>query len=179
MTARGIIVSGAPHLAIVLGIDPGETSGWSIWERGDYLASGEVRTPAGRADAIHRAQRHAAAAGRPLIVIAEKWLAKGNKRWTPVQMMGAGAQWGRWAEQLEMAGIKSSRIVRVEPQEWRAATLGRRTLDRAGWKQLAVTLARGVAPRPVGVDEAEAIWIGRYGCYAAIVGEAMPKRRVA
>ena len=168
--------SGA-HECVVLGIDPGETSGWSVWLRGVYVESGEARTSEKRAAAVIVAQRCAESAGVSLIVVAEKWLAKGNKTWTPVQMMGTGAQWGRWAEQLDIAGIKPSSIVRVEPQVWRAATLGRRSLKRDAWKALAIAYARGVVPRPVGTDEAEAVFIGMWGMRAAEVGEALPKRR--
>jgi hypothetical protein len=168
---------GAVHECVVLGIDPGETSGWSVWLRGAYVESGEARTPQRRAAAVIVAQRCAESAGVPLIIAAEKWLARGNKTWTPVQMMGTGAQWGRWAEQIDIAGIPSSRVVRVEPQVWRAATLGRRSLKRDAWKQLAIAYARGVVPRPVGADEAEAVFIGLWGTRAAEVGEALPKRR--
>src|SRR5690606_31483646 len=112
-------------------------------------------------------------------VVAEQWMPVARGKWTPRTIAGTGAQWGRWAEQLEIAGVSMRRVVRVEPHEWRAVTLGRRRLERDVWKGWAMQVAPAYAGRLVGADEAEAVLIGLWGTRAAEVAKAVPKRRAA
>lgn len=166
-----------PHACVVLGIDPGATSGWAVVLRGDPTgAIGIARTAPERRDAVMYAQQVADRSGLPLVVVAEKWSAGGWASHTT--LLGLGAAWGAWREALVECGVPERRVVRVLTQTWRAAVLGGGN-RRGGrdWKREAVEWARRALGREVGPDAAEALAIAVWGARAGEVAEKMPKRR--
>lgn len=174
-----------PHLCVVLGIDPGATSGWAVVLRGEPTGDiGKARTAAERANAINVARECAQTAGLPLIVVAEKWSAGGWASHTT--LLGLGAAWGVWRESLRECGVPESRIVRVLTQTWRARILGGTNgKGKRDWKRearawadrtLATTHPRLVRPEGLTADESEALAIAAWGARAGEVAAVLPKR---
>lgn len=162
---------------VVLGIDPGATSGWAVVLRGEPTgAIGIARTAIDRHHAIMSAIQIADRNSLPLVVVAEKWSAGGWASHTT--LLGLGAAWGAWREALVECGVSERRVVRVLTQTWRAAVLGGGN-RRGGrdWKREAVEWARRALGREVGPDAAEALAIAVWGARAGEVAEKMPKRR--
>lgn len=172
-----------PHPCVVLGVDPGATSGWAVMVRGMVTdAIGVARTSDERRDAVSEAQRLALINALPLVVVAETWSAGG---WAShATLLGLGAAWGAWRETLAEHGIPARRIVRVLTQTWRAAILGGGN-RRGGrdWKAEAIRWAeRALGTRCPGrltADEAEALCMAAWGSRAGEVREVLerlPKR---
>lgn len=143
--------------AVILAIDPGATSGAALWSRGRLEMAAAVTSAAARGDCVTAATNAAALAGVPLVVVMERWTAGGHRG--HAQIVGLGAQAGRWLEALELAGIPAADVVRVYPQTWRAvlAPLPRKTGEQA--KASARMIAAGHLGREVLTDAAEAACI--------------------
>lgn len=173
---------------IVLGIDPGATSGWSLYASGAYVASGAAKSCAVRTTVIEALlalvarEGHTSLGAAPVVAAVESWTVGGKRRdkvdhWTPAVMIGLGASRGRWLEQLAIAGLPDRRVVSVVPQTWRTilAPFPRTTTEQA--KASAVRLARAIARREVGPDEAEAVMLGRWACGAPDVAALVQSKR--
>lgn len=172
--------------ALVLSIDPGQTSGWAVAWNGRVTVAGSARTASVRAGIVTAAVRDASDAGLPLIVVREDW-SVGGIRMTPATMLGLGAQWGRWAEHLDLHDVPAKNVVRVKPQRWRSALAGLPRRSRAEAKASACLVARGLLSRDVEEDEGEAVVIAHWALHAIEVAEVAAaararlerKRRVA
>ena len=166
--------------AVILAIDPGKRSGFSIWIRGILATWGPIE-PGDELTAVQAARVFEANEKLPLIVVGEKWTAGGWR--SAASMMGMGAQWGRWDGALRAANHPKRRVVRVYPQTWRAAILRpRRGANTEQLKHLSVTAANYVAASSVPIlddNVADAINIGRWATRAAVVEALMPKGRAA
>lgn len=176
---------------IVLAIDPGATSGWSLYLGDTYVASGaakscEVRTSAIDAlRALTEREGYASLKAAPVVAAVEMWTVGGRKgragkgdRWNPSTMIGMGAARGRWLEQLALAGLPDRRVLSVVPQTWRTilAPFPRTTTEQA--KASAVRLAKAIAGRDVGPDEAEGVMIGRWATRAPVaLALVAPRKR--
>lgn len=166
----------SPHRAVILGIDPGATSGWALL----YVdAHGRERLEAGTCrgasrDVVDRALALAAETGLPLVVVAERWSAGGWASHTT--LLGLGAAWGAWLAALD-GRVPKRRIVRVYSQTWRAAIIGGRQRSTEAWKESACRVAFVRWGVVLGPDAAEAACIAAWGARAGEVGAALPKSR--
>lgn len=173
-----------PHPCVVLGIDPGTTSGWAILVPESLaIRSGREGTPRLRCSAIDVghggvvdwAQETACSVGLPLVVVAEKWTAGGWASHTT--LLGLGAAWGKWEAALREAKHPKRRIVRVYSQTWRAAIIGGRQRPADEWKAAAQAQVKYRFGVECGPDAAEAVCIALWGSHAGEVGDVLPKRR--
>lgn len=174
---------------VILAVDPGEASGWAIWDRGDLVAHGPASMPIDRQMAVTRAVAIGDGTA-PLIVVAEKWNAimrgRGAPRLSTDTLTGLGAHWGRWLEQLDMNGgytlgrSKWPKIARVLPTTWQPLLLGKgRSEDLKRWSMLrAADWARTWHLQPPADDNvADAICIGEWATKAPEVAALLPKRK--
>jgi len=170
-----LVASAVKHRCSLLAIDPGKTSGWSLYLNGDLKHCGQCQTAVERHQAIETALVFDNKAS-PLVVVMETWSAGG---WASHKVMfGMGASRGRWLEQLDLAAIPKSRIVSVLPQRWRKDIFGRGMgkPSRDQFKEMAQTIVHLKHHIHVPHDIAEAILIGEWGTKSLEVGEAIPKR---
>jgi len=156
---------------VLLAIDPGATAGWALFVAGVLREVGIAKKATQRQAVVQAAIDLAATEGLSLIVVAEAWEAGGWKSHTA--MIGTGAQWGRWQEQLEMVGHPVRRILRVTPQRWRSLVLKARTKDAA----VAYCAARWEGFVFATADACEAACVGAWGTHAGEVAEVVPVRR--
>ena len=165
---------GAPGAAVViLAIDPGATSGAALHYGGRPRLAWTCATAAERAEVIATALRTAADLGAPLVVVMERWTAGGARG--HAQIVGLGAQAGRWLEALELAGIPAADVVRVYPQTWRAVLAPMPRKTGAAAKASARRVAAGYLGREVLTDAAEATCIALWAAQSDDV-EAMAAR---
>jgi voltage-gated potassium channel Kch len=161
-----------PHPCVVLGIDPGKSAGAAFFARGKFVEAYAVSTREGRVDVVRRARELAGDHELPLIVVAEKWGMAGP---FASMLQYLGEQWGIWKEVLLDEGVTERRIVRVYPQTWYSAVVGGKlTRDK---KLLVASIESRFKVRVATVDAACAVAMGFWGCYAADVGDRLPKRR--
>ncbi len=163
------------HPITVLAIDPAKVSGWAIFEHGRLIAHGVAES------AEERAAVFTEHADRIDVVVREKFTqynARGKRpgmaRGNFDTYIGLGAAWGRWAEQIEIVGLR--RIVGVTAMVWRGAVLGGMRQKRDDWKALAVRSVEARFGVRVTDDEAEAILIGFWATKAPEVWDAIPAR---
>ena len=155
---------------VVLGIDPGATSGWAIMAPGTadvrLLGSGQCRGAS--RDAVDSAQTWAEMLELPLVAVGERWSSamrmRGGARTSGFTQQGLGASWGRWQQLLEDAGQPKSKPLRVDLMTWRMGIFGGRFRRKSEvWKSLAVARAGTfIEGREPGTDEAEAICIAEF-----------------
>lgn len=156
---------------IVLGIDPGITSGWGLaTDHETIVDSGVATTAADRSAVIWRALDLAQEAHRLRVAIEWPTAGGGGAR----TALGIGKSRGRWLEMLELlAGYPEGRVLRLQPRQWRAATHGvvtakgdTRAEREAHFKRAACTYTGIVHP-----DEAEGCCIALHGA-ALVASEA-------
>lgn len=172
-----------PINAVILAIDPADTSGWAVLApdpsnpiRTVALAGGIAKTPADRALAVQVAQSWETIRQLPLLVVGETWrTSPGDKIGLPT-FIGMGAQWGRWAEQLEMAEVSPRRILRLTVGDWRQQIFGRSRMTNDAAKAAARNWAKAAGHGDVTDDEAEAICIGAVARTWARARDVLPKR---
>lgn len=161
-----------PHC--ILAIDAGETSGWGIgWHGagtpdGVRILSGETH-PRDAARVIELAKNTAALF--PLIVVGERWTRHGMQA---ESYGGLVAAWKAWTWALEAAGHHARHIVRVYPQTWRAAVLGRGNYPTEQARKVSIAVAKGrwKLDREPGHDEAAALCMLMWGMHAPEVEKA-------
>lgn len=173
-----------PLNAVMLGIDPGERSGWAVVYGGRLVVFGTAKDrPEDRDLAVSSAQAVAEGGGVPLMVGIEKFGAGlGAGRFFGARTLaGIERRVGAWVDAVERAGVKRSRIVRVLPQTWRWHVLGK---GRGSHEEMAAVTSSYVQRRfdlvtVPGEDECAAIGIACWMARAEEVQERMPKRRGA
>lgn len=160
--------------ALIFAIDPGADSGWALlrptpWQShmpraSELIASGLAKSANDRAKAIGTAMLACWDPPGALVVVAESWTAGGWKAIS--QVLGMGAAWGRWAEQLDLHGVPHQRVVRVTTQTWRKALKVR---DKDG----AVAYANAVTRSKItDHNVADAVCIGLWACHAPEAAKA-------
>ena len=160
---------------VILAVDPGDASGWSIWTNGGYKASGILE--AHQRDAIPRViemlSEYAEDAGSPPVMVRER----------PFSARTIGPAWGMWDAAWERAFGNRRKVVKVWPSTWMSRVLGVST--KAGKEAIrgrSIQTARtiqalaGQSMRETTHDEAAAVCIGRWGTHAGEVGKALGKR---
>ncbi|NIR31710.1 MAG: hypothetical protein GWN84_20835 [Gammaproteobacteria bacterium] len=160
-----------PWPVVVLAIDPGLTSGWALWAQGRHAGSGEAQVLDVEAVArvVRGALEIAEVASMPAVLVLERAYTGRTRHMGPARPL-----WERvWADQ---GGVKG-RVVRVYPATWRAKVLGRGmgSAKRAVAREAEQAVARRLARRRVGPDEAPAVCIGRWAVLAGELERVLPK----
>lgn len=169
--------SATPHSCVVLAIDTADNSGWcGITGNDEFLAFGEADTLDGPAlrYIVRWARSHADRRGVPLVLVLES--AWGGPAWV---LLGLGAARERWLSAWRDEGLPKSRVVSVQPSEWRARVLGRRwaRARREDVRPHEQAIAAATVKQPVSGDEAPAILIARWAMRCAKVARVLPAGR--
>jgi hypothetical protein len=162
----------------VLGIDPGECSGYSIWQRGKLVEYGEVDVFSTEpADVLERFM----ALGGPHVLVVERPFRVKYQNQT-----GIGTADKMWRELAKRLRVPRWRTVRVYPPTWRSCQLpkGFASAKREKVRPEEQLVARAVVLEQLGPDAPElgdesapAVLIGRWGVYAGEVQKVLPKGR--
>jgi hypothetical protein len=165
-----------PWLCVVLAVDTATNSGWSIYDCGKYVDSGELNTTtydaAERMDAYVRlALDLAEHTEAPCVMVLE----------TPyggsVDVIAAlGAARERWLRAWRDARQPKAKVILVAPSTWRGALGISQRGGREAIRETERMIARAKVKRDVGSDEAPAILIGLWASSAGSVGRAIGKR---
>ena len=168
-----------PWKCVIVALDAGSKSGWSVWALGKLVESGEfnIYTDAGVAmvaEVCDKARTLALKLGVP-------WCAWIEASWGGhMGVVGrAGAGW-YWTYALRNAQLPIARIGDVYPSTWRARALPKGANGKKRDDVRAVELATArkmVEGRNVGQDEAPAILIGKWATQAGETGELLPKNQ--
>lgn len=163
-----------PWACVILALDPANVTGWAIWDRGKYIASGEVSLFVADAvsetmDVVDAARRRALKAGVPWVCVAERSFG-GNMGTDDTSALG----WWRFA--LCNAQLLAARLVRVYPSTWRARVLpkGMASAKRDAVRPVEQEHAQAIIGRVPGGDEAAAVMIGKWATKSAEVCQALP-----
>ena len=164
-----------PWRAVVLALDAGTTSGWSIWVLGKLASSGEfpIYTDNGLREVVRvveQAKSYASSLRVP-------WVALVEQAWGGRMGVGLGCAAGYWMFAIRNAQCPRSRIGSVLPNVWRARVLpkGSTKLSRVDVRVVEQAIASEVVQgRDVGEDEAPAILIGKWSTQAGEVGAMLP-----
>jgi len=164
-----------PWRCVILALDPAELSGFSIWDRGSFVESGEFRiyTDDGLREVIRVVEHAKAIAARERV----PWVAMAERSWGGYMGPAATHAVGFWTFALRNAQLARARIGFVYPSRWRARELPKgingseREIVRASEAETASALVGG---RAVGGDEAPAILIGKWASKSGEVGELLP-----
>ncbi len=162
-----------PSAAVVLGLDPGESSGVALVVKGKVIESGVCSQASKRRWWVERAVQRAEVLDLPLVCAMETWTAHG--RWGFKQALSLGAQAGRWLQELE--NVRVDVVVRVEPAEWRREVFGVVVNKKKEvWKGMAKAYAAGLVKDPsMREDQAEAICIALWGSRSRRVADELRK----
>lgn len=174
-------MTGSPRKlpCVVLGIDPGAVSGWAVMSPGELHGSGQGRLASRHA--LELADVVSVERQLPLVVVAERWMARMDRRRGGYTQQGLGAAWGRWQQVLEDAGHPKRRTLRVDLGTWRKGIFGGPSRRRSEeWKMLAVARANHHTADLVAMkhDEAEAICIAEFAMHWDKVRGVLPKRHL-
>jgi hypothetical protein len=172
----------SPFPVVILGIDPGQSSGFAISEAGKIRIAGTCSHDDGLTMAGIVAEAHAMAAdaGIPCVIVAEKWSAGG---WLSTDtLLGLGASWGAWRSVLLDARVPKKRIVRVLPQTWRAGLGLKRARDGddvESWKATTRRFVSEACGLNLEHDASDAVGIALWGACAPGTVLALGKREAA
>lgn len=165
-----------PWLAVVLGIDTANRSGWAVNAAGKQLEFGEADTLDAEAlIQIVRWGKHVASrCEMPLVLALEVHPWVGRFR----AAMGLSAARERWLVAWRAEEMPASRVVRVTPYDWRRAVLGKywATAPRDVVRPQELQVAGAIVGEDVHDDEAPAILIAKWASHAQCVGRAIGKR---
>lgn len=158
-----------PYRAVVLGVDPGDCSGWSIWVKGVYLQSGEldVYDPEALDKVIAGAVEFAVISDLPIVMVLER----------PWSRRALGQSRKLWQDAWHRGGCSARRIARAWPSRWRAQLLGiGGQMKREGIRAHEQAHACRVTDRTeIPHDEAAGICLGHYGTHCGEVGKVLPR----
>lgn len=158
-----------PQERVVLGIDPGETAGWSIFANGIYIESGASKRSRIKYYAVQTALSLSKCNHTSLIIVAEKWnkpFLPDRKRMSYESVLGMGMNWGMWLQEIyTRISDDFKNIYRINTLHWRKF-YGLQRCNRNQAKTMAIPIASDIACHAIGDhNEAEAILIGKVGCY--------------
>lgn len=175
--------SATPWPCVVLAVDTGNRSGWSVRVAGQQREFGEADSF--DMTALRQIIRWALllgqrAGGLALVLVLEAHPWVGSLRVAE----GLRAARERWLVAWRGEGLSNRKVVLVTPSEWRRAVLGkawvrkRREIVR---RQEQLVAAAMVGEGRVGGDEAAALLIGRWAAQSGRVGQKLgtTKFRVA
>lgn len=164
-----------PWRCVVLALDAGETSGWSVYALGKLACSGQFAIY--RDEGVREVLRVVDTAKAFAARLGVPWVAVHEATWGGRMALAAPASVGYWTFALRNAQLPLARIGSVYPARWRARVLPRgmhaaaRDVVRACEQETAAALVG----RSVGADEAPAILIGKWCTQAGEVGLMLPK----
>ncbi len=179
-----------PAKCVLLGVDPGESSGWAILcsdgIRIQYLGSGHIEKTSVSADEISYAVGIAAEAARDrglhLVAMGETWTFGGpaKERVGIRTLVGLGAAWERWRAPIANV-TQANKILRVNSRTWQGAMLkgsGARTSDAL--KTASMLAARSRYPQVAAnsPDESDAACIATFGMHDPRVAELVSRRLI-
>jgi hypothetical protein len=174
-----------PHQAVIIAVDPGENSGWSIWDRGLLCEWGEVDVfdAAAVVAVLEKALAwYADPAIKCVLAIERPFQRRAEQGGFNTTTTGTADK--IWRTHAQRAGF-SKRIVRCYPASWRARVLGspwhmaKREAVRAREQEIAPLIVREHgfdAGNPPGPDACPAILIGKWATHAGEVGAVLAKR---
>jgi hypothetical protein len=178
-----------PHQAIILAVDPGENSGWSIWDRGLLCEWGEVDVfdAAAVVAVLEKAlEWYADPAIKCVLAIERPFQRRAEQGGFNTTTTGTADK--IWRTHAQRAGF-SKRVARVYPATWRARVLGspwhmakREAVREHEQKRAPQVVAdngfdRGDADhRDPGPDACPAILIGKWATHAGEVAAVLAKR---
>lgn len=181
--------SPTPHPCVIVAVDPGETSGWSIWDRGLLCEWGEVDVfGAEVGTVIGKALGTAATEGVPCVLAIERPFQRRAKQ-GGFNTTATGTADKIWRTHAQRCGF-GKRIVRCYPATWRARVLGspwhvaKREAVRAHERVVAqqVVADNGFDRSDVdhvdpGPDASPAVLIGKWATHAGEIQAVLPKPR--
>lgn len=157
-----------PRESIVLGIDPGETPGYGIFDSGDYVESGIAIEPEVKEYAVGLAREYSFKKNRPLLFIAENWpspFLPDRKRMSHESILGMGMNWGLWLQEIKKLPKQVYALERINVLDWRKF-YGTSQCNKAQAKRFSLLLASDIAKKTItDHNEAEGILIAKVGCY--------------
>lgn len=162
-----------PHQCRVLAVDPGNTSGWAVFDHGKLIAWGVLSKDELFGDGPASVIREQ----RPRVVVLERPFRVRFQNQT-----GIGAGMRIWKEHAAKAGLKE-RTLLVYPSQWRRilpkAPKGEKR-DRKAIRAVEADLARefigqaaGGTPLGVHPDVAPAVLMGRWAAFSGEVYELL------
>ncbi len=157
-----------PHDCAILAVDPGETSGWAIYNRGVLHECGECDV---FSEAPSRVIDYLKTFPAPHLVVVERPF---MVRFGTQVAVGAGDV--IWRRAAERAGLRN-RITRVYPATWRARVTGKSSAKREEARAAEQARAERETGMSCGPDEAAAVCIGLWAIRAGEVAAKLPKRR--
>lgn len=166
-----------PWDCVVLALDCGSSTGWSVWVRGKLSSSGEFNIYTD--DGVREVIRVVEAAKAFALRLGIPWCVMVEATWGGTMGLGKPASVGYWTFALRNAQLPRARIGQVYPARWRARVLpkgmhaAKREVVRASELVAASALVDG--RDDVGSDEAPAILIGKWSTQAGEVGLLLPK----
>jgi len=170
--------SPVPLECAVLGIDPGERSGFSIWQRGRLVEFGEVDVFSTEPTTV--LERFIALEGPHVLVVERPFRVRYQSQ------TGIGTADKMWRELAKRLRVPRWRTVRVFPPTWRARQLskGFASAKRDKVRPEEQLIARAVVLEQLGAsapelgdESAPAVLIGRWGVFAGEVLKVLPKGR--
>lgn len=174
----------APNRCVVLAVDAATRSGWSVWWpyahgiwRAELHSSGELqpRRITNAIDVVVETVDLAARHALPCVLVLEAAPMASN----PVSAFGVGKAVGQWEAAWLAGGGVTSRIVRVQPNEWRRDLWGEapeRDVAREREQREAEAICSNSIRVRVGPDEAPAILIGQWGMCSRQVNAVLQRK---
>lgn len=180
----------SPLDAVILGVDPGQKAGWSIFTPEPHLTDGlrewgKATTWRTRRAAILRAQAIAGELGLPLIIVIETFMESGTGvgRGTFSKNMrtvtGMGGSRDRWEESALIAGQPQTRILKLDTGTWRTQLWGKSKIKTEVAERMACNWveSRWDIDLSETVDTAMAICIGAVARFWGKAFDRLPKKR--
>jgi len=166
-----------PWPCVTLSVDPGESCGVAIFQRGKYVDSshGDGYDTRWVEQWISNALFYADALGLPTVLILEE-PPRGGAAYAGRNVLGAGSVIGCrkvWLHAWMAAPVVKRRRVSVYPQSWRAPLFGT-SRNTAPQEALHAGRAKFGFQSVVQADEAAAICIGSWASVAGQVGAVLP-----
>lgn len=164
-----------PWRCVVLAIDAGECSGWSVHALGKFGGSGEF--PIYTDDGVREVLRVVGTAKSLAAQLRVPWIVIHEATWGGHMGLATPASVGYWTFAIRNAQLPIARIGSVYPARWRARMLpkGMHAAKRDVVRASEVEVARAMIKRDVGPDEAPAILIGKWSTQAGEAGLLLPK----
>lgn len=160
---------------IVLALDPANTTGWAIWIRGKYHASGEFEIFTG--DGVRECVRVVDIARDLSLSLQIPWVAMAERSFGGHMGTSETSALGFWRFALLNAQLLPGRVGLVYPSQWRARILGRGmgSKPREEIRPIEQAHARTTtSKKTIGEDEAPAVCVGEWAAKAGETALLLP-----